>query len=85
MIILLYFDWLGSKTELKEYNEKIRRSCEELGVRFRGTYGSMNAKWNYVNMFETESYDMFLEMGRRVSRHPKMPHHIAEILIPQEI
>lgn len=85
MIILLYFDWAASRTELKEYHEKIREACDGVGVRFMGLYGSMNVKWNYVGMFEAESYERFLEMGRQVPRHPKMTHYITEILIAVEL
>ena len=85
MIILLYFDWAGTKAELKEYCEKIVSACENTEVQLMGLYGPMNVKWNYVGMFETDSYDRFLKMGRQVTRHPKMPHHITEILIKQDI
>ena len=85
LIILIYFDWMGNRTELKEYNEKIKQACGKFGVHYLGIYGPMNLKWNYVNIFETDSFDRFLQMGRQVPRHPKMPHHIAEILFPQEI
>lgn len=85
MMILLYFDWIGSSKELKDWETKIRGSCEKTGVEYVGLYGSMNEKWNFVSIFKTDSYDRFLEMGTNVVRHPKMPHHIAEVLIPQDI
>ena len=85
MIILLYFDWNGSRRELKEWKDKLTESCENTGIKYMGLYGSMNEKWNYVCMFETESYDKFLEMCRNVGRPPRMPHHISEILIPQRL
>jgi len=84
MIILLYFDWAGSRAELREYNERIREACEETGIKFLGLHGPMNVKWNWVNIFETEGYDQFLEMARKVRRHPKMTHHVTETLIPQD-
>lgn len=83
MIILLYFDWAGTRKELKEYNEKIMKACEEADVALLGLYGPMNVKWNYVMMFEADSYDRFLKMGKNVSRHPSMTHHITETLIKQ--
>ncbi len=85
LIILIYFDWFGNRTEFKEYNEKIKQACEKFGVRYLGLYGPMSVKWNYVSIFEADSFDGFLEMGRQVTPHPKMPHHIAEILLPQKI
>ncbi|UCH57309.1 MAG: hypothetical protein JSV18_08265 [Candidatus Bathyarchaeota archaeon] len=85
MIILLYFDWIGSCKELKDWEDKIAESCSRTGVEYRGLYGSMNEKWNFVSVFETDGYDRFLEMGRKVVRHVKMPHHITELLLPQKL
>ncbi|MBS7619129.1 hypothetical protein KEJ21_00565 [Candidatus Bathyarchaeota archaeon] len=85
MIILLYFDWVGGLSELKDLNEKIKKSCEDEKVKYMGIYGPLNLKWNYVWIFEVESYEDFIRMAHNIHRHPKMPHHIAEILIPQNI
>ncbi|MGD2200090.1 MAG: hypothetical protein PVJ38_00485 [Candidatus Bathyarchaeota archaeon] len=84
MIVLLYFDWVGSSKELKAWETKIQESCEKTGVEYMGLYGSMNEKWNFVSIFKTNGYEKFLEMGKNVVRHAKMPHHIAEVLLPQE-
>lgn len=85
MIILLYFDWNGSRKELKEWNDSIVESCKNTGVKYMGLYGPHNEKWNFVSVFESESYDKFLDMGRNVIRSPRMPHHITEILSPQKL
>ena len=85
MIILLYFDWNGAVSELKDFNDKIRKCCEQTGVKYMGLYGPMNQKWNYVWIFDAGTYEEFLGMARQFHRHPKMPHHIAEILMPQNI
>lgn len=85
MIILLYFDWCGSRKELKEWNDKIVDACENTGIKYVGLYGSMNEKWNYVGVFETKSYDEFLKMGKQVSRPPCMTHYITEILMKQKL
>lgn len=85
MIILLYFDWIGGLSDLKDLNEKIKKSCEDEKVKYMGLYGPLNLKWNYVWVLEAESYEDFIKMARNIHRHPKMPHHIAEILIPQNI
>ena len=82
MKILLYFDWAGSRKELKEHDRKMQESCNETGVGHEGLYGSMNAKWNYVWVFEADGFDHFLEMSRRVPRPVYMTHYITELLIP---
>jgi hypothetical protein len=83
MMILLYFDWVGCSKELKEWETKIKEACVKTGVEYKGLYGSMNEKWNYVGIFETEAYGNFLAMGKNVVRHQKMPHNITEVLLPQ--
>ena len=85
MIILLYFDWSGSRKELKEWSDKIVAACEQNGVKYLGLYGSMGEKWNHVGMFETKSYDEFLKMGKHVKRPPHMSHYITEILLKQRL
>jgi len=83
LIILLYFDWTGTTRELKSWEEKIKSSCQKTDVDYTGLYGSFNEKWNFVCIFKAETFENFLEMGRHVVRHPNMPHHITEILMPQ--
>jgi hypothetical protein len=85
MKILLYFDWRGTRQELKEHNKKMQKSCIETGVEHEGLYGSMNEKWNYVWIFEAKGFDHFLEMSRRVPRPVNMTHYITELLIPIKI
>ncbi len=50
-----------------------------------GLYGSMNAKWNYVWVFQANSFDHFLEMSRKVPRPVHMTHYITELLIPARL
>jgi hypothetical protein len=83
LIILLYFDWNGSTKELKSWENKIKESCQKTDVDYKGLFGSFNEKWNFVSIFKTETFERFLDMGRHVVRHPRMTHHIAEILMPQ--
>jgi len=85
MKILLYFDWIGTRKELKEHDKKMQKSCIETGVEHEGLYGSMNAKWNYVWVFEANSFDHFLEMSSKVPRPVHMTHYITELLIPSRL
>jgi len=82
MKILLYFDWAGSRKELKELDKLMQKSCEETGIQYMGIYGSMNQKWNYVWLFDARSYDHFMEMTAKVPRPPQMNHYVTELLIP---
>ncbi|HUS79217.1 MAG TPA: hypothetical protein VM050_11235 [Patescibacteria group bacterium] len=81
MRILLYFDWSATRKELKEWEDKIKVACDETKVTYMGLHGSMNEKWNYVGMFETDSFDEFQVMARKVPRPKYMTHHITEILM----
>ena len=82
-MILLYFDWLGNSKELQDWETKIKEACVKTGVEYKGLYSSMNEKWNFVSILETEAYGNFLAMGKKVVRHQKMPYNIAEVLLPQ--
>jgi hypothetical protein len=79
--VLVYFDWAGSRKELKEWLECIVKACDETEVEYEGLYGPLNEKWNYVGMFETESYDEFRRMTRKVSRRSHMTHTVSNILV----
>jgi hypothetical protein len=85
MKILLYFDWVGSRKELKEHDKRVQMSCEEAGVEYMGIYGSMNQKWNYCWLFDARSYDHLLSMTAKVPRPPQMTHYITELLIPVQL
>ena len=77
MKILLYFDWAGTRKELNNQDKKMKKSCNETGVKHEGLFGSMNAKWNYVWIFDAKGYDHFLEMARKVPRPVHMTHYIT--------
>jgi hypothetical protein len=85
MKILLYFDWVGSRKELREHDKRMQKSCEEAGVEYMGIYGSMNQKWNYCWLFDARSYDHLLSMTAKVPRPPQMTHYITELLIPVQL
>jgi hypothetical protein len=85
MLIFLYFDWLGSSKELKEWEIKIREACLNTDVEYKGLYGSLNEKWNYVSIFEAEAYETFITMEKKVVRPQKMSHNIVEVLLPQNL
>jgi hypothetical protein len=80
LIIILYFDWTGSRKDLGEWVDKIKKSCEEEDIEYMGVYGPMNVKWNYAAMFKCDSVDKFRVMARKVPRPSYMPHYINEIL-----
>ncbi len=82
MKILLYFDWVGSRGELREQDSKVRKSCDATGVQYDGLFGSMNQKWNFVWIFDVKSYDHFMEMTAKIPRPLMMTHYVTEILIP---
>lgn len=85
MKILLYFDWAGTRKELKAHDKKMQSAAEETGVEYIGLYGSMTEKWNYVWLFSTNSYDKFIDLARRVPRPVHMTHYIIEGLYPQQL
>ena len=82
MKILLYFDWAGTRKEVKEHVDKMKAACKETGVEYVGIYGAMSQKWNYCYIFDARSYDHFQEMARKVPRPLPMTHYVTELLIP---
>jgi hypothetical protein len=82
MKILLYFDWSGTRMELSEHATKMKTAAEDTGVSYMGVYGSMNQKWNYVYVFEANTFDHFYSMAQKVPRPVQMTHYITELLIP---
>ena len=85
MKILLYFDWMGSRKEVKDWVAKIIKACEETGIEYLGLYGTMNQKWHYAAMFDANNYDEFLRMARKVPRPKNMTHYITELLIKTNV
>jgi len=85
MKILLYFDWVGSRKELRESDERMRKAAREVGVEYMGMHGSMNLKWNYCWLFDARSYDHFMEMAAKFPRPPQMTHYITEFLVPVQL
>ena len=85
MKILLYFDWVGTRKEVAEHNNKMQVACNETGVQYLGIYGAMSQKWNYVYLFDARNYDHFMEMSAKVPRPQHMTHDITEILLPIRI
>jgi len=60
MKILLYFDWAGSRKDLREHDKRMQKAAKEVGVEYMGIHGSMNQKWNYCWLFDARSYDHFM-------------------------
>ena len=85
MKILLYFDWVGSRKELREQDKRMQKAAKEVGVEYMGIHGSMNQKWNYVWLFDAKSFDHFMQMTAKVPRPPQMIHYITELLIPVQL
>jgi len=65
----------GTRKEVKDW----------AGVEYLGLYMSMNQKWNYCAMFDTENYDDFLKMAWKVPRPKYMTHYVTELLINSTI
>ncbi|HIH88407.1 TPA: hypothetical protein HA344_04250 [Candidatus Bathyarchaeota archaeon] len=85
MKILLYFDWVGSRKELREHDKRLQNASKEVGVEYMGIHGSMNQKWNFCWIFSARSYDHFMEMTAKVPRPPQMTHYATELLIPVKL
>ena len=84
MLVLYYFRWTGTATELKEYAGKVNEITDEVeGVNFRGIF-SPTSEWNCVILFEGTSYEKVLEVYKEYMMkhgpHPKIPVGKVEVL-----
>lgn len=83
MIVLLYIDWFGTAEELKEFEEKLKAACAEVGgIEYKGRYAPHNRKYHFVYLFEVESYQKLLEAGEKMPPrdYKKLTHGEFEIL-----
>jgi hypothetical protein len=85
MKILLYFDWTGSRKEVKDWDNKMTLAAAETGVEYLGLHASMNKKYHYCAIYDALSYDDFLKTTWKVPRPIHMTHYITELLIPSRI
>jgi len=90
MIILWYFNWRTAPGEdkrkgLKEIYEKVKKAFEKTDVKFLGPYGPLNERWNYVWMFEAESFDKYMEVRMKLGPAPKeITNHVHKLLFPDQ-
>ena len=62
MFLLYYIRWIGTATELKEYVGRITEVTTKIdGVNYKGIF-SPTSEWNFVLLFEGESYNKVLEV-----------------------
>ena len=85
MLILVYFDWNGNGKGLQKWNQRFVKACEENGIGFKGLFSSMNEKWNFVWLIETDDFDKFKTMSMDLPRPQAMTHVVSEILIKHSL
>jgi len=90
MIILWYFNWRTAPGEdkskgLKEFYEKVNKAFEKTDIKFLGPYGPLNERWNYVWVFEAESFDKYAEVWMALGSTPKeITNHVTTMLFPDQ-
>ena len=84
MIVLFYFDWFGSQKELGQMEKSMIGAFKGSGVKYKGTYAPDSRKFHFVAMYETKSYDKFIEALTSPKNKPrdykKLTHGTFEIL-----
>ncbi len=84
MIVLFYFDWFGSQKELSQMEKSMTGAFKGSGIKYMGTFAPDNRKFHYVAMYETKSYDRFMEAMMNPKFPPrdynKLTHGTFEIL-----
>ncbi len=64
MLVLYYFNWIGTSEELKELIGMVTSVFKATeGISFKGLF-MPNSEWNYALLYETMSFDKALEAFR---------------------
>ena len=84
MFLLYYIRWIGTATELKEYVGRINEITTEIdSVDCKGIF-SPTSEWNFVFLFEGESYNKVLQVYKtymiKYGPRPKVPVGKVEVL-----
>ena len=90
MIQLFYFDWKGTKEELRDYCTKYKEACDKYNLVFKGCYAPPQEKWHYVIVVEAchlskVSYDVFNPPFFEVGKSKEMTHGMIRYLVPTEV
>jgi hypothetical protein len=83
VIVLFYFDWFGSQKELSEMEKSMTTALKGSGIKYEGTYAPDMRKFHYVAIYETNSYDKFMEAllkGTTRRDYKKLTHGTFEVL-----
>jgi hypothetical protein len=84
LFALYYIRWIGTSGELKEYVDRVNKIANETeGVTLKGLFSPTSA-WNFVMLFDGESYNKVLEVYKaymiKYGPHPKVPVGKVEVL-----
>ena len=75
MRIIEYIDWEGTMDELKKWDKEVEKSCKETRVKYMGRWGPHNKKYHWAYFFEAETFEKWMEMGRKLPRdYSKVSH-----------
>ena len=64
MLVLYYFNWVGTPEEFKEYGKRVKNICDGIkGVDLKGVFAP-SSEWSAVALLEAVSFEKALEVYR---------------------
>jgi hypothetical protein len=85
MIILVHFDWTGSRKALMKWNQEFKEACEKYDINFKDLHIPLGHKFNFTWVLESESGDRYMEITSSLTRPQAMTHVITEFLVEKNL
>ena len=61
MLLVEYFDWMGTEKELKEIDDEIKKiASSKKDIKYLGRYSPHQKKFQWCWVFESDSYDKLI-------------------------
>ena len=83
MIVIMYYDWFGTKEALKTWNDEWQKVCKAVeGIKSCKHYTSHQARYHYAWIMEVSSYNDIMEaMGKMTIERDRnaLTHAVMEI------
>ena len=82
MLVVMHYDWFGSKEKLDKWKTAWKKACKETdGISSCKHYTPHQARYHYSWVMEIDSYDRIMEaMGKMPERDRNdLTHSILEI------
>ena len=85
MLVLRYFNWLGTADQLEEFTSSVKKSVDKTpGTKYLGRFGAMNQTWHYALVLEVKdwvTWAEFVKNSQYKRDYKTMPSFTIEFLV----